>query len=123
VRAKATGSIGRTIGYGHTINLNRCQVCGTHNPTIPGEGIEHTCSGCGAKIEGFADRTVSAKVFTPPKKLDSDAVEDANDKQTRRLRIINQNRLAKSMVGKSDTRARGIKPVGERKTRNRHRSK
>lgn len=33
-----------------TVNLSKCKMCGTTNPTLPGEPLAEKCTGCGAQI-------------------------------------------------------------------------
>lgn len=34
----------------NSLNLGKCRVCGTCNPSIPGEGFVEKCGGCGSEL-------------------------------------------------------------------------
>lgn len=64
-RGKRRNFGGRTASSPPTLNLGRCHVCGTFNPSVPGNGLEVKCSGCGGDLSR-ASQPAPASVFTPP---------------------------------------------------------
>jgi hypothetical protein len=112
----------RVIQASDTLNLGKCGVCGTFNPTIPGQGVAETCSGCGSTLFRHT-MTVSASTFTPPKKedLSKDENSDSVTWRTRRKRRRNVERLARSAEIKKELDGIGALPDQKGKQRKRHR--
>lgn len=82
-----------------TVNLNKCETCGTCNPSVPGAGIPAQCAGCGAAL-AESGITVTANRFTPPRRLDSgkaDANEDGVCERTWMRRDYHTRRIAMSL--------------------------
>lgn len=112
---RAVGHTRRLVlGYGHTLNLGKCRACGTFNPTIPGEGVAATCSGCGSEL--FRHEMVcKASTFTPPKKVADDTDVDLLGKRARQMRIKEIKRRAATVQGLD--RDSGCTGHGQRRSR------
>lgn len=65
-RGKRRNFGGHTVNSPSTLNLGKCRVCGTFNPSVPGHGLVSKCSGCGSDLFR-SEQPAPASVFTPPK--------------------------------------------------------
>jgi len=118
---RATGHTRRKIiANASAFNLDQCEVCGTNNPTMPGESPAEKCSGCGTELPR-ATWTVRPQAFTPPKKPEQEREAAICIKESRARRAIRQaNRDAARLAARLHfpgelRRGCGIKKPQDRK--------